>query len=38
VANDWNWLQTAAIEVCLPYNSAVVFDFMYFRFHPSKAK
>ncbi len=38
VANDRNWPQTAAIEVCFPYNFAVVFDFMYFRFRPSKAK
>jgi hypothetical protein len=38
VANDRNWPQTAAIEVCLPYNFAVVFDFVYFRFRPSKAK
>jgi hypothetical protein len=38
VANDRNWPQTAAIEVCLPYYFAVVFDFMYFRFRPSKAK
>jgi hypothetical protein len=30
--------QTAAIEVCLPFNFAVVFDFTYFRFRPSKAK
>jgi hypothetical protein len=26
------------LEFCLPFNFAVVFDFMYFRFHPSKAK
>jgi hypothetical protein len=38
VANDRNWPQTAAIEVCLHYNFDVVFDFMSFRFHPSKAK
>jgi hypothetical protein len=38
MANDTNWPQTAAIKVCLPYNFAVVFDFMYFRFRPSKAK
>ncbi len=31
-------LKTAAIEVCLHYNFAVLFDFMYFRFRPSKAK
>jgi hypothetical protein len=30
--------QTVAIEVCLPFNFAIVFDFMYFRFRPSKAK
>jgi hypothetical protein len=38
VANDRNWSRTAAIEVRLPFNFAVVFDFMYFRFRPSKAK
>jgi hypothetical protein len=38
VANDKNWPQIAAIEVCLPYNLAVVFDLMFFRFRPSKAK
>jgi hypothetical protein len=38
VANDRNWPQTAAIEVCLPYNLAVVFDFIYFRFRPNKEK
>ncbi len=38
VANDRNWPETAAIEVCLPNNFAVVCDFMYFRFCPSKAK
>jgi hypothetical protein len=38
VANDRNWPQTAAIEVCLPYNFVVFFDFMSFRFRPSKAK
>jgi hypothetical protein len=38
VANDRNWPQTPAIEVCLHGNFAVVFDFMYFRFRPSKAK
>ncbi len=36
--NDRNWSLTAAIEVCLPFNFTVVFDFMYFRFRPSKAK
>ncbi len=35
VANDRNWHRTAAIEVCLSFNFAVVFDFMYFRFRPS---
>ncbi len=30
----WN----VSIEVCLPFNFAVVFDFTYFRFRPSKAK
>ncbi len=29
---------TAAIDVLFSINSAVVFDFMYFRFRPSKAK
>ncbi len=38
MANDRNWPQTATIEVCLPNNFAVVCDFMYFRFRPSKAK
>jgi hypothetical protein len=38
VANDRDWPKTAAIKVCLPYNFAVVFDFMYFGFCPSKAK
>ena len=38
VANNRNWSWTAAIEVCLPFNFAVVFDFIYFRFRPSKAK
>ncbi len=38
VANDRNWPQTAVIEVCLHNNFAVVFDFIYFRFRPSKAK
>jgi hypothetical protein len=38
VANDRIWSRIAAIEVCLPFNFAVVFDFMYFRFRPSKAK
>jgi hypothetical protein len=30
--------QTVAIEVCLPFNFAVVFDFIHFRFRPTKAK
>jgi hypothetical protein len=30
--------RTAAIDVLFSINSAVVFDFMYFRFRPSKAK
>ncbi len=38
MANDRNWPETTAIEVCLPNNFAVVYDFMYFRFRPSKAK
>jgi hypothetical protein len=29
---------TSAIDVLLSINFAVVFDFMYFRFRPSKAK
>jgi hypothetical protein len=29
---------TAAIDVLFSINFAVVFDIMYFRFHPSKAK
>jgi hypothetical protein len=33
-----NLARPAAIEVCLPFNFAVVFDFTYFRFRPSKAK
>jgi hypothetical protein len=33
-----NLARTAAIEVCLPFNFAVVFDFTYFRFRASKAK
>ena len=27
VANDRNWSRTAAFEVCLPFNFAVVFEF-----------
>jgi hypothetical protein len=38
VANDRKWSWTAAIEVCFPFNFPVVFDFMYFRFRPCKAK
>ncbi len=38
MANNRNWSWTAAIEVCLPFNFAVVFDFLYFRFRPSKTK
>jgi hypothetical protein len=30
--------RTAAIDVLFSFNFAVVFDFMYFRFRPSKAK
>ena len=30
--------QTVAIEVCLPSNFAVGFDFTFFRFRPSKSK
>ncbi len=33
-----NLARTSAIEVCLPFNFAVVFDFTYFLFPPSKAK
>ncbi len=33
-----NRSRTVAIEVCSSFNFAVVFDFMYFRFRPSKAK
>jgi hypothetical protein len=38
VANNRNWSRTAAIEVCLAFNFAVVFIFLYFRYCPSKAK
>jgi hypothetical protein len=38
VAYIRNRPQTVAIEVCLPFNLAIVFDFTYFRFRPSKAK
>ncbi len=36
VATDRNWSPTAAIEVCLSLNFAVVFDFVYFRFRQVK--
>ncbi len=38
VSNCTNLVRTAAIEVCFSLNFAVVFDFIYFRFRPSKAK
>jgi hypothetical protein len=38
VSKGPNLSWTAAIDVLFSINSAVVFDFMYFRFHPSKAK
>jgi hypothetical protein len=38
VANVHNKSLTAPIEVCLPLYFAVVFDFIYFRFRPSKAQ
>ncbi len=38
VSNDPNLSRTAAIEVRFSLNFAVVFDFTYFRFRPSKAK
>jgi hypothetical protein len=37
VSNGPNLFRTAAIDVLFSINSAVVFDFMYFRFRPSKA-
>jgi hypothetical protein len=37
VSNGPNLSRTAAIDVLFSINSAVVFDFMYFRFRPSKA-
>jgi hypothetical protein len=37
VSNGPNLFQTAAIDVLFSINSAVVFDFLYFRFRPSKA-
>jgi hypothetical protein len=36
--NVHNMSLTAAIDVLFSLNFAVVFDFMYFRFRPSKAK
>ena len=38
MANDRNWSRTAAIEVCLPFNFVVIFDFIFFHFLPNKAK
>jgi hypothetical protein len=38
VSNGPNLSRTVAIDVLFSINSAVVFDFMYFRFRPSKAK
>jgi hypothetical protein len=38
VSNDHNLSRTAAIDVLFSFNFAVVFDFIYFRFRPSKAK
>jgi len=38
VPNVHNMSLTAAIDVLFSLNFAVVFDFMYFRFRPSKAK
>ncbi len=37
VSNDPNLARTAAIDVLFFINLAVIFDFMYFRFRPSKA-
>ncbi len=36
--NVHNISLTAAIDVLFSVNFSVVFDFMYFRFHPSTAK
>ncbi len=36
VANDRNWSQTAAMEVCLSLSFAVVVNFVYFRFRQVK--
>ncbi len=38
MSNGPNLSRTVAIDVLFSINSAVVFDFMYFRFCPSKAK
>ncbi len=38
VSNDHNLSRIAAIDVLFSINFAVVFDFIYFRFRPSKAK
>ena len=38
VAYIWYRSQIVAIEVCLYFTFAVIFDFKYFRFRPSKAK
>ncbi len=38
VSNICNMSRTAAIDVLFSFNFTVVFDFIYFRFHPSKAK
>jgi hypothetical protein len=38
VSNGPNLSWTVAMDVLFSINSAVVFDFMYFRFRPSKAK
>ncbi len=38
VSNCPNLSQTAAIDVLFSINFAIVFDFTYFRFRPSKAK
>jgi hypothetical protein len=38
MSNCPNLARTAVIEVRFSLNFAIVFDFTYFRFHPSKAK
>jgi hypothetical protein len=38
MADVLNMSRTAAIDVLFTFNFAVVFDFIYFRFRPSKAK